>query len=41
MRPEYTVRYGVAKRGAGWLGKIPLLRELGVNGAFYLLRRPR
>ena len=41
VRPEYTVRYGVAKRGAGWLGRTPFLRELAVNGAFYLLRRER
>ena len=26
-------------RGAGPLGKLPGIRELAVNGAFYLLRR--
>ena len=41
VRPEYTVRYGMAARGAGPLGRIPLVRELAVNGAFYLARRPR
>jgi SAM-dependent methyltransferase len=41
VRPEYTVRYGMTKRGAGPLGRIPLLRELAVNGAFYLARRSR
>jgi len=39
VRPEYTIRYGLKARGAGVLGKLPLARELGVNGAFYLLRR--
>jgi SAM-dependent methyltransferase len=39
VRPEYTVRYGMTKRGAGPLGRIPFIRELAVNGAFYLARR--
>jgi SAM-dependent methyltransferase len=38
LRPEYTVRYGLRTAGAGALGRTPLLRELIVNGAFYLLR---
>ena len=38
VRPEYTVRYGLKARGASALGRVPLLRELVVNGAFYLLR---
>lgn len=38
VRPEYTVRYGLRARSAGALGRIPGVRELTVNGAFYLLR---
>ena len=38
VRPEYTVRYGLKARGAAALGRVPGLRELAVNGAFYLLR---
>ncbi len=38
VRPEYTVRYGLASRTAGLLGRIPVAREALVNGAFYLLR---
>jgi SAM-dependent methyltransferase len=41
VRPEYTIRYGLKARGAGVLGRLPLLRELAVNGAFYLLRPGR
>lgn len=41
VRPEYTVRYQLKTRGAGVLGKLPVVRELSVNGAFYLLRRGR
>jgi SAM-dependent methyltransferase len=41
VRPEYTVRYGMKQRGAGVLGRIPLVRELVVNGAFYLARLAR
>jgi SAM-dependent methyltransferase len=37
IRPEYTVRYGLSARPVGLLGAGPL-RELTVNGAFYLLR---
>jgi SAM-dependent methyltransferase len=39
VRPEYTVRYGLKARGPSLLGRVPGLRELAVNGAFYLLRR--
>jgi hypothetical protein len=39
VRPEFTVRYGLKARRAGAAGRIPGLRELVVNGAFYLLRR--
>jgi SAM-dependent methyltransferase len=39
VRPEYTVRYDLRPRGAGVLGRVPAIRELAVNGAFYLLRR--
>ena len=39
VRPEYTVRYGLRARRAGALGRLPGLREVAVNGAFYLLRR--
>jgi len=38
VRPEYTVRYGLKARGASVLGHVPGLRELTVNGAFYLLQ---
>lgn len=37
LRPEYTVRYGAPTIGAGILGRIPGVREVVVNGAFYLL----
>jgi SAM-dependent methyltransferase len=39
VRPEYTVRYGLRARGAGVLGRLPGIRELAENGAFYLLQR--
>ena len=38
IRPEYTVRYRLKSRAAGVLGRLPGVRELVVNGAFYLLR---
>lgn len=38
VRPEYTVRYGLASRTAGFLGRLPVVREAMVNGAVYLLR---
>jgi SAM-dependent methyltransferase len=37
LRPEYTVRYGWPTVRAGALGRMPLVREAVVNGAFYLL----
>jgi SAM-dependent methyltransferase len=37
LRPEYTVRYGIPTIGAGLIGSVPLLREVAVNGAFYLV----
>ena len=39
LRPEYTVRYGWPTVRARALGRVPGVRELVVNGAFYLLRR--
>jgi 2-polyprenyl-3-methyl-5-hydroxy-6-metoxy-1,4-benzoquinol methylase len=39
IRPEHTVRYDVKTRTAGVLGSVPAVRELAVNGAFYLARR--
>jgi SAM-dependent methyltransferase len=41
VRPEHTLRYGIKTRRAGPLGRVLLLREVAVNGAFYLARRPR
>ena len=38
LRPEYGVRYGTPNLRARGVGRIPGLRELFVNGAFYLLR---
>jgi SAM-dependent methyltransferase len=40
MRPEYTVRYGIKTRRAGVLGRIRFVREVMVNGVFFLARRP-
>ena len=37
LRPEYTVRYGMPTISAGVVARVPVLRELLVNGAFYLL----
>jgi SAM-dependent methyltransferase len=37
LRPEYGVRYGMATLRAGLLARVPLAREVFVNGAFYLL----
>jgi SAM-dependent methyltransferase len=39
VRPEYTIRYGLKPRAAGVLGRLRGVRELIVNGAFYLLRQ--
>jgi SAM-dependent methyltransferase len=36
-RPEYTIRYGWPTVTARRVGRIPVLREAVVNGAFYLL----
>lgn len=41
VRPEYTIRYGLKTRGASALGRVRGIRELVVNGAFYLLHRNR
>jgi SAM-dependent methyltransferase len=41
VRPEYGVRYGMRTRTAGVFGRVPVLREVAVNGAFYLLRSAR
>jgi SAM-dependent methyltransferase len=38
-RPSYALRYGVPVAGASVLGRIPLLREVAVTAAFYLLSR--
>jgi len=38
VRPEYTIRYGLKPRAAGLLGRLPVVREIVVSGAFYLLR---
>ena len=38
VRPEYTVRYGLKARTSGVLGRLPGIREILANGAFYLLR---
>jgi len=40
VRPEHTVRYGYAVRSSGALGRVPIVRECAVNGAFYLLQVP-
>jgi 2-polyprenyl-3-methyl-5-hydroxy-6-metoxy-1,4-benzoquinol methylase len=39
VRPEFKVRYDMKVRRAGIAGRVPGLREVVVNGAFYLLRR--
>ena len=39
VRPQHAVRYDVKTRTAGVLGRLPGVRELAVNGAFYLARR--
>jgi SAM-dependent methyltransferase len=39
IRPEVALRAGLPKIGASVLGRLPLLRELVVGGAFYVLRR--
>ena len=39
VRPEHSLRYGIRTRGAGRLAELPIVRELAVSGAYYLLRR--
>jgi SAM-dependent methyltransferase len=38
-RPTFTLRYGAPVIGASFLGSIPLLRELTVTAAYYLLAK--
>jgi len=38
-RPIFTVRWGIPTVGAGLLGHLPLVRELVVTGAWYVVRR--
>jgi SAM-dependent methyltransferase len=38
-RPSHTLRYGVPTVGAGWLAKIPLLREVIVSGSYQCFER--
>lgn len=40
VRPEHSLRYGVRTRRARRLGELPIVRELAVSGAYYLLRAP-
>lgn len=39
-RPEYRVRYRLPTLRVGPIARVPLLREVLVTGAFYLLRKP-
>jgi SAM-dependent methyltransferase len=39
LRPTFRLRYGTPVVGAGWLGRIPGLREMLVTGAWEMLRR--
>lgn len=39
LRPEYTVRYGLPTVSAGFIGRLPWVREFVVTGAFFLARR--
>lgn len=39
LRPTFRLRYGVPVIGAGPLGSIPVLRELLVTGAYFLLEK--
>lgn len=39
LRPAFKVRYGLPTVPAAWLGRVPLLREVVVMGAYYLLRK--
>jgi SAM-dependent methyltransferase len=38
-RPTFALRYGLPVMGAGWLGKLPGLKEVMVTAAYYLLGR--
>ncbi|UCH85457.1 MAG: methyltransferase domain-containing protein [Candidatus Latescibacterota bacterium] len=38
-RPTFALRYGAPVIGAGLFGKVPLLREVLVTGAYFLLER--
>jgi hypothetical protein len=38
-RPTFALRYGIPVIGAGPLGKLPVLRDLIVTGAYYLLEK--
>lgn len=37
VRPEHSLRYGIRTRGAGRAGELPIIRELAVSGAYYLV----
>ncbi len=39
LRPSYALRYGAPVVRAGWLGRLPGLREVIVTAGYYLLRR--
>jgi len=39
IRPEVALRAGLPEIGASVLGRLPILRELAVGGAFYVLGR--
>ena len=41
LRPTYRLRYGTPVIGAGWLGRVPGLREVLVTGSWELLGRRR
>ncbi|NIM19212.1 MAG: methyltransferase domain-containing protein [Candidatus Latescibacteria bacterium] len=40
-RPTFALRYGIPVLGASVLGKVPLLNELAVTAAYYLLERKK
>lgn len=40
LRPSFRLRYGTPVLRAGWLGKIPVLREVVVTASYQLLQRP-
>ncbi len=39
LRPSFGLRYGAPVLEAGWLGKVPGIREIAVTAGYYLLRR--